>query len=469
MSTSKKPVVPMKGFKGQAYPNANQRSILTGWFGSSRWVYNALLHLMQYSYYCKKGDFEAIAKLKSRPDLEWLYPLMVQDEIPSETVTGIPIKVSANERFFGYLITCFKNDPAKHWLSEVPRDVLTYSARGLVKAFKGFYRKVKLRKHIGPKGLIGFPRYKSKHSRQSITMQPESGKVVCTNSQTKRHDIRLTCPDALGAKGIIPGWLKVKGLKKLQGRLLSITISLDSTGDYNASIATEHTVVRSSGAGVIGIDMTAQHNEVGYAQDDFKPFKLSDIFGISMPIKAIQAIENRIIHLQRLLARKTKGSRAKAKMRINLAKAHKRLSGIYEAYYHLLTNWLIKTYDIIVIEDLDVEGMLGKNGNQLNKLVQDSRFSRFKSMLLYKIEQVWAGYGYLLLADKWYPSTQLCSACGQRPVDKIALKVKAWTCDNCGAVHHRDYNAAMNLYNLHKEPVKRPLDAHLILVGAYQA
>lgn len=449
-----------RAFRGQAYPTAIQREVLQGWFGSSRYVYNALLHLMQYSYLSHQGNWEAIAKLRPRPDLECLYDLMAQDEVYDEYLQR-SYKVSANKGFFSYLVSCLKSHPDKAWLHQVPRDVLTYSAEGLYKAFQSFYRLVKLRHHIGPQGLIGFPQYKSRRSRQSIRMQGFNTEVVSYGTRRKRHDVWL--PQSRGLL-VAPGYLKVKGLRKLQGRQLSVAISLNSAGEYNVSVLTEvEPRVRLSGIGTIGIDLSAQQAEVGYCQDDTKAFSLCQVEELP---KAIPTLEARIQHLQQLLARKTKGSERWRATKLRLAKAHLKLQRIYEGYYHRLSHWLIQTYDTIVIEDLDVKGMLQKGHSSLSKLVQDSRFSLFRQLLSYKASQ--SQHTVLGIADRYYPSTQLCSSCGGQAATRLPLHIKSWTCETCGAQHHRDYNAARNLYQLREQLVAIPAESHIVLLEPYR-
>jgi len=459
-----KPILPSgkhhRAFKGQAYPNSYQAQYLLRCIGCSRYVYNALLHLMQYSYHWHQGNQEALLALKVRPDLQSLYWLMQLQTYKDEYATQ-PMTVGPNQSFLSYIVSCLKSHEDKAWLSEVPRSCLTYSVEALVKAFQSFYRLVKLKKHIGPNGLIGFPRYKSRHSKLAVRIQASDIRMCSYGSNAKHHEIRL--PHCQGLF-LPPGQIKIKGLRKLQGRLLSVAFTLTQAQDWSVSVLTETDLqVRPTGYGVIGIDLSAQRSEVGYCQDSSQAFSLSQIEQLP---KSISVLESRIQHLQRLLARKTKGSYRWRTLKLRIAKAHRRLKAVYEGYYHRLTNWLIQTYDSIIIEDLDAKGMLSKSHSSLAKLVQDSRFSLFRSMLLYKLQQT--EKGILGIADRYYPSSQICSSCGAKSSTKLPLHVRSWTCEVCQAQHHRDFNAAHNLYKLKQHLESTPPDTHLVLLEPYQ-
>lgn len=446
-----------RAFKGQLYPNAYQRQYLLRCIGSSRYIYNALLHLMQYRYYFHNSNQEALTALKPRPDLQPLYWLMELQSYQDEYAAK-PYTVGPNQAFLSYLVSCLKSHENKAWLLEVPRTVLTYAVKALVSAFQGFYRLVKLKQHIGPNGLIGFPSYKNKHSRQSIRLQASEVEIASYGPSFKKHELRLPqCRTLTQPLGLI----KVKGLRKLQGRLLSIAISASKSGEWSFSVLTEaEQRIRQTGFGTIGLDLSAQRAEVAYAYDGYQHFQLSQLE--SLP-KAIPIIEARIKHLQQLLARNTKGSYRWKAYKARIAKQHQKLKNLYEGYYHRLANWLIQTYDSVIIEDLDAKGLLTKSHSSLAKLIQDSRFSVFKLILQYKLQETVAGK--LGIADRFYPSSQICSSCGYRPLVKLPLHVRHWQCEACQAEHHRDYNAASNLYSLKEQLDAIPLGQHLALLA----
>ena len=108
-------------------------------------------------------------------------------------------------------------------------------------------------------------------------------------------------------------------------------------------------------------------------------------------------------------------------------------------FLHQVTNKLVKTHDRLVIEDLNVRGMLFNR--RLARAISDAGWAEFARLLQYK--QAWRG-GEVVVADRWYPSSRLCSACGIVRGD-LALADRIFTCDCCGHSADRDHNAAVNL------------------------
>jgi putative transposase len=148
------------------------------------------------------------------------------------------------------------------------------------------------------------------------------------------------------------------------------------------------------------------------------------------------------------LSRKQKGSKNKEKSRIKLAKLYEKLNNIKENYLHQVTNQLLNENQVIVIEDLNVKGMI-KNHN-LARSIQELSLYRFKQMLTYKAE--WYGRDIIEI-DRFFPSSKLCSSC-QYKNNELSLKDREWTCVNCGQHHNRDYNAAINILNEGKRILK---------------
>jgi putative transposase len=132
---------------------------------------------------------------------------------------------------------------------------------------------------------------------------------------------------------------------------------------------------------------------------------------------------------------RTKGARS-------LARLHARIARIRNDFTHKLTTRLCRENQAVAIEDLNVTGMLAKRC--LARAIADIGFYQVRRQLYYKAQR----YGTLLvLADRWYPSSKLCSACGAKNVT-LGLGERAWTCAACGACHDRDTNAGINLQRL---------------------
>jgi putative transposase len=156
--------------------------------------------------------------------------------------------------------------------------------------------------------------------------------------------------------------------------------------------------------------------------------------------KAYRKAQKRLARLQRRVSKKVKGSNQRKKAITKLAIAHKKVSDIRKDNLHKITTSLAKNHIQVVIEDLNVSGML-KN-HKLASAIADCGFFEFKRQLLYKCD--WYG-STLIVVDRFYPSSQICSSCGNR--QKMPLKERVYNCPNCKTSIDRDLNASINLAN----------------------
>lgn len=145
---------------------------------------------------------------------------------------------------------------------------------------------------------------------------------------------------------------------------------------------------------------------------------------------------------QRALSRKVRGSKNYARQQLRVAKTHARVADRRNDWLHKLSSRLVEENRVLVLEDLNIKGMT-KN-KRLAKSVLDTGFAEFRRQVEYKVRQ--AEDRSVVIADRWFPSSKLCSACGAK-AKAMPLSVRTWTCDSCGAEHHRDLNAAINLQN----------------------
>jgi putative transposase len=152
--------------------------------------------------------------------------------------------------------------------------------------------------------------------------------------------------------------------------------------------------------------------------------------------------ERRAVNLaryQRRLARCQKGSRNRAKAKAKVARAHRKARNARQDFLHRASTRLVRDHDVIVIEDLNVSGMV-KN-RHLARAISDCGWGEFRRQLEYKCER----YGrQLVVVDRWYPSSKTCSACGHLLAD-LSLSTRTWQCPSCGTRHDRDVNAAKNI------------------------
>ena len=126
-----------------------------------------------------------------------------------------------------------------------------------------------------------------------------------------------------------------------------------------------------------------------------------------------------------------------------MARLHARIRNIRQDFLHKLTTRLVKEFDVICIEDLNVKGMMANH--KLARAIMDLGFYEFKRQLLYKA-QMWQRM--VIIADRWYPSSKTCSHCGEK-LKELELSDRDWECPHCHTTHDRDVNAAMNLRKLY--------------------
>lgn len=178
----------------------------------------------------------------------------------------------------------------------------------------------------------------------------------------------------------------------------------------------------------------------------------TEVARIAEAPKALAAGMKRQQRLAKSLARKQNGSHNRGDAVAKLARHHQHVANIRRHFLHHVSNALVTTHDRLVIENLNVTGMLANR--RLARAISDAGWSEFARLLAYK--QAWRG-GDLVIADRWYPSSRRCSACGAINGD-LTLTDREFTC-RCGHCADRDLNAAVNLARwgqIHHEQLHDP-------------
>lgn len=155
--------------------------------------------------------------------------------------------------------------------------------------------------------------------------------------------------------------------------------------------------------------------------------------------RTINRFQKRMRQAQKALSRKVKGSSNRRKAKVRVARIHARIADIRQNHLHQLSTRLIRENQTIVVEDLNIRGMV--RNHRLARAISDASWSELIRQLSYKAE--WYGRK-LVKVDRFFPSSKTCSACGHL-LDKLPLQVRSWECPSCGATHDRDHNAAQNI------------------------
>jgi len=185
--------------------------------------------------------------------------------------------------------------------------------------------------------------------------------------------------------------------------------------------------------GWVGVDRGLSAFLVAATSDGDEVARIAD------PPKALAAGMGRQRRLARAVTRKPCGSRNRRKAAARLGRHHARVRNIRQHFLHQVTNQLVKTHDRLVIEDLNVAGML--SNHRLARAISDTGWAEFARILTYK--QGWRN-GHVAVADRWFASSKTCSGCGTIR-GELGLGERTYRCDACGLTLDRDLNAAVNL------------------------
>ena len=271
-------------------------------------------------------------------------------------------------------------------------------------AFKAFFRKQN-----------AFPKYKSKKNNQSYTTNNQGSVKFSSNNRY------ISIPKC--------SRIRIKKHRDFKGDIKSITVSKTVDEKYYISLLVEeNTECIKLLDNVIGLDLGIKDLIVDSDGNKYKNHKY------------LTKSQNKLAKEQRKLSLMKKGSNNRNKQRIKVARLHKKIENQRNDYLHKLSRRIINENQVICIEDLKVKNMT--RNHKLARSIIDASWSRFVSMLIYKAS--WYGNEIVKVPSN-YPSSQLCSCCSYQNTLTKDLKVREWTCPQCGSVHDRDKNAAKNI------------------------
>src|SRR5574344_1100136 len=368
----------LKGVKIRLYLNVEQTHQMNSLMGSYRFVYNQCLDYKESNYKNNKKNI----KFK---DLGKYYHGTLRDTYP--------------------------------WLKDHNTKVLKSSIIDLMSAYNGYFNSNK-----------GLPKFKCRNDKQSVRFPREAISVNTFDEEHSRINLTTTIKGLRFRCSDRDKYYLYKNKEKIR----NLTITKTKSGKYFASIIIDGDILRvvpKPKNYIVGMDVGAK-KLVMYDNGE----------SVDNP-RWMHSNEKQLKKLQRQMSRKEKGSKNWEKARIRFAVKHEKTKNKKQNYLNVLTTKITDENQNIVLEDLNVKGMM-KN-HKLAKTIQELGLYEMRRQIEYKAR--WKGRT-VIFVDRFYPSSKLCSNCGYKKVD-LTLKDREWTCPVCGEHHDRDLNAAINIKN----------------------
>ena len=302
------------------------------------------------------------------------------------------------------------------WMYRVSKCAPQEALWNLDAAFQQFFRRCALKKQGKWHGRLGYPRFKTK--KKGLGSFRLTGSIVVSDTAIvlpRLGRLRLKEREYLPTSGV---------------KILSATVS-EQAGHWYVSLQVEEELAVPENTGpVVGIDLGVKQLAT-----------LSDGTVIANP-RHLKRRLKKLKRLQRVVSRRKKGSKNRKKAVRKLARLHRQIKNQRRNTLHQVTTRLARTKSVLVIENLNVSGML--QNHRLAQAIGDVGFAEFKRQLLYRAS--WYG-SRVILADRWEPSSKRCSGCGWVDAD-LTLADRVYHCEQCGRELDRDLNAAINLEQL---------------------
>lgn len=375
----------LRAYKTELDPNDVQRTSLLRHAGAARWAFNFGLRRKQEVYAAwvaggKQGKCSTPSAIDLHRELNLLKGRLVEDG-------GVP------------------------WMYEVSKCAPQEALRNLDRAYANFFRRCQ-------QGAArkGFPKFKSR--KRGVGTFTLTGSVAATATHVQ-------LPRLGNVKLKEHGYLPTDGAKILKATVSERAgrwfVSLQVEQERTDEKAPEH---------VVGVDVGI--NSLAVTSD-------GDVF--ENP-RALKTAERRLRLLQKAVSRKPKGSSNRKKAVLKLGRQHYRVACVRKDAIHKVTTAISKQASIVVIESLNVSGMM--RNHCLVRSIGDAGLSEFHRQIKYKVER---RDGKVVEADRFYPSSKTCSGCGNVK-ETLLLSEREYHCDVCGLRIDRDLNASLNLKKL---------------------
>ncbi|MEG4853952.1 RNA-guided endonuclease TnpB family protein [Microcoleus sp. B5-D4] len=297
-----------------------------------------------------------------------------------------------------------KKQPEFAWMNQLSSRVYQNALIDLKDAFSRYRA-----------GSSGHPRFASRRSGQSFTVDSSNGKVLLNAGSTIK----------------IPTLGNFRLYEALECGYVSQTFTISKEGSrwfVSFCVDAERLPVRQPESSV-GIDVG-----INYAAT------LSNQQVFDAPKPLIASAKTKLATLQRQASKQVRGSQNQRQTYNKISRLHARIARIRLDFLHKLTTYLAKNFKLIKIEDLNVKGMMANH--KLAGAISDLGFYEFKRQLDYKCKMYGAT---LVLVDQWFPSSKTCSNCGTKK--DMPLSIRTFDCPVCGISLDRDWNASLNILN----------------------
>ena len=448
-----------RGIVVELLPTPLQASLFAQWSRARRRVRNCLVRLGQRYFKealwraCKEHALktgEAAKDVRAR----W------SDPENRKTLKAEGFSYEIERRDYYKVTTPWINFRQNRWMLSMPQNARKEACQDFRAAERNFFASLR---GVRKGKRIGRPTFESRRStlRWSVQLQSTEQDHIRHNSLFLGKDT-LKLPKEAG---------HVRCRESIQarihgGRVMAVTIWKD-VDRWCATIRVSHIPyphIPRRNTGSIGVDLnTGIHGVVLSTGERFPvPPKLQELH--------YRIREHQRLHRHKLKPLKAKKDHPRVKPSHRWIKQNEELKRLYQEQRRIRKDWLervttriARSYATVVIEDLDVAALTrsakgtiadpGKNvraKSGLNRVILDASFGEFRRLLTYKLEQ-W--HGQLVIVDRWFPSSQLCSRCGSRPAEKLKLDIRIYSCEYCGMTEDRDRNAARNLRRVYEDSI----------------
>ncbi|MGM9950285.1 MAG: IS200/IS605 family element RNA-guided endonuclease TnpB [Lysinibacillus sp.] len=382
----------LKAFKFRCYPTKEQASLIHKTFGCCRFVFNQLLGEQQ------------------ERDRQWA----ISKKADEDHQTSQNACISKIFKKFDNIkkIPLLKKEYP--FLKEVDSIALQSSVEHLADGFDRFYKKQNEK-----------PKFKSKKNPiQSYTTKSVNGNISINDHYIKIPKL---------------GFLRFAKSREVTGTIKRVILRQNAVGKYFISVLAETEAAP--------LPKTEQAVGIDLGLSSFATFSSGETI---QNHRFFSTLEKQLHKAQRILSRRIQLALDKGiplreaknvqKQRIQVAKIHEKIRNKRNDFLHKLSTQLVKNHDIICAENLSTKTLI--EGKHYSKSISDVSWSSFLTMLEYKA--AWYGKTFVKV-DQAFPSTQLCSTCGEKNPETKDLSVRSWVCSSCHSLHDRDRNAAHNI------------------------